>query len=117
MRNFVQDKAGFAKRGATRRDSGRFGARDEDRFSSDRRSFSGPRTNRREGPLEMHKVTCSKCGIECEVPFKPTSSKPVYCSDCFNKTGDRGGSSNRSSEDLAIINIKLDKIMKALKID
>jgi len=26
------------------------------------------------GPREMHKVTCSDCGEEAEVPFKPTSS-------------------------------------------
>jgi len=24
------------------------------------------------GPREMHKATCSDCGKECEVPFKPT---------------------------------------------
>ncbi|MDP3989883.1 MAG: DNA-directed RNA polymerase [archaeon] len=42
---------------------------------------SGPST----GPREMHKATCSECGNECEVPFKPTEGKPVYCRDCFNK--------------------------------
>jgi len=36
-----------------------------------------------EGPREMHKATCSKCGKECEVPFKPTEGKPVYCKDCY----------------------------------
>lgn len=34
---------------------------------------------------EMHKAVCSKCGKECEVPFKPTEGKPVYCKDCFMK--------------------------------
>jgi CxxC-x17-CxxC domain-containing protein len=24
------------------------------------------------GPREMHKITCSDCGNEAEVPFKPT---------------------------------------------
>ena len=28
---------------------------------------------------EMHKATCSECNEECEVPFKPTEGKPVYC--------------------------------------
>ncbi len=32
---------------------------------------------------EMHKATCAECGQECEVPFKPTEGKPVYCRDCF----------------------------------
>jgi len=37
------------------------------------------------GPREMHKTTCSKCKKECEVPFKPTQGKPVYCKECFSK--------------------------------
>jgi len=37
------------------------------------------------GPREMHKAVCTKCGKECEVPFKPTEGKPVYCKDCFMK--------------------------------
>jgi CxxC-x17-CxxC domain-containing protein len=34
-------------------------------------------------PREMHKTTCGDCGNECEVPFKPSGDKPVYCNDCF----------------------------------
>ena len=34
-------------------------------------------------PREMHKATCGDCGNECEVPFKPSGEKPVYCNDCF----------------------------------
>ena len=37
------------------------------------------------GPREMHKAVCSKCKKECEVPFKPTEGKPVYCRDCYSK--------------------------------
>ena len=33
----------------------------------------------------MTKVTCSDCGKEAEVPFKPTEGKPVYCRDCYQK--------------------------------
>ncbi|MFH1063858.1 MAG: CxxC-x17-CxxC domain-containing protein [Candidatus Woesearchaeota archaeon] len=33
----------------------------------------------------MHKATCAECNKECEVPFKPTEGKPVYCRDCFQK--------------------------------
>ena len=43
----------------------------------------GPRRNF--GPREMHKATCSECGKECEVPFKPTEGKPVYCKECYAK--------------------------------
>jgi CxxC-x17-CxxC domain-containing protein len=31
----------------------------------------------------MFAATCSSCGREAMVPFQPTGSKPVYCSDCF----------------------------------
>jgi CxxC-x17-CxxC domain-containing protein len=72
------------------------------------------RHGRKKKELEMTKVTCSSCGIECEVPFKPTSSKPVYCRECFGKNDK--SSSGSSSKDLAIINEKLDKIMDALDI-
>jgi CxxC-x17-CxxC domain-containing protein len=37
------------------------------------------------GPREMHKAVCADCGKECEVPFKPTEGKPVYCRDCYSK--------------------------------
>ena len=35
------------------------------------------------GPREMFAATCSSCGKEAQVPFRPTNGKPVYCSDCF----------------------------------
>jgi len=41
------------------------------------------------GPREMFAATCSSCGKEAQVPFRPTSGKPVYCSDCFKSQ--RGG--------------------------
>ena len=37
------------------------------------------------GPREMHKIKCSSCGKDAEVPFKPTGDRPVYCRDCFFK--------------------------------
>ena len=37
------------------------------------------------GPREMFKATCSDCGQETEVPFKPTEGRPVYCRDCYAK--------------------------------
>ena len=44
------------------------------------------------GPREMFSATCSSCGREAQVPFRPTGSKPVYCSDCFSS---QRASSNR----------------------
>jgi CxxC-x17-CxxC domain-containing protein len=32
---------------------------------------------------EMFSATCSQCGREAQVPFRPSGAKPVYCSDCF----------------------------------
>ncbi len=39
-------------------------------------------------PREMHKTTCSECKKECEVPFKPSGDRPVYCKDCFSARKD-----------------------------
>ena len=95
-----------------------------------KRSFGGDRGIDR----QMFKTTCSKCGKECEVPFKPTGSKPVYCRDCFRTIRDSnsGGSYSRNSgkqsfdnnnrgssypqykEQFETLNAKLDKILKLL---
>ena len=53
-----------------------------------KRSFGGFRRNF--GPREMHKATCSDCKNECEVPFKPSEGKPVYCKTCYFKRKDEG---------------------------
>ena len=37
------------------------------------------------GQREMSKATCADCKKECEVPFKPSGDRPVYCKDCFSK--------------------------------
>jgi len=76
----------------------------------------------------MHEVICDKCKKQCQVPFKPTGDKPVYCSDCFRKNEnsnrsygsrdqDRPLRSGMSSEEFNKINAKLDKIIQALEID
>ena len=33
----------------------------------------------------LHKTICADCRKECEVPFKPSGGRPVYCKDCFAK--------------------------------
>ncbi|MCX6795190.1 MAG: hypothetical protein NT165_00410 [Candidatus Falkowbacteria bacterium] len=87
-----------------RDDRPNFGARGrEERFGSDEK--------------RMFEAVCSECGDACEVPFKPSSGKPVYCSECFGKS--EGGStkvskSNNGGDQFAILNEKLDKILRAL---
>jgi CxxC-x17-CxxC domain-containing protein len=59
-----------------------------DRGSRDRRPFNRGSFDRQRidrAPLEMHRVVCADCGKECEVPFRPTGDRPVYCSECFAK--------------------------------
>lgn len=102
----------------------RGGDRDSNRnFNSNRESSFGDK--------QMFSATCDKCGNRCEVPFRPTSGKPVYCSDCFSKTSGRfeerdsrqsntsGGSSSGGNNDeikkqFEILNRKLDEIQKLL---
>ncbi len=33
---------------------------------------------------EMFPATCAACGAKTQVPFKPTSDRPVYCRECFD---------------------------------
>ena len=72
-----------------------FGGGGERPFRSERRgegkSFGGGRDEERRTSF---RATCDDCGSSCEVPFKPTGSKPVYCSNCFAK---QGGNEGRSS--------------------
>jgi len=34
---------------------------------------------------EMYAATCAACGVETEVPFRPSGDRPVYCRDCFSR--------------------------------
>ncbi len=44
-----------------------------------------------QGPREMFKTDCAKCGNSCEVPFRPNGAKPVYCNNCFVRETPAGG--------------------------
>lgn len=74
----------FAKRGG-------FGGGDR----GGRGGFGGDRDSR--GPVTMHQAICSKCGKPCEVPFKPSGDKPVFCNDCFVKKDGGGRDRGRDS--------------------
>lgn len=34
-------------------------------------------------PKQLYPAVCSQCGNQCEVPFKPSGSRPVLCRDCY----------------------------------
>ena len=106
MGDFNRDRK-FGRRDSSRpsyRDSRRSG-RDSDR--PERRDF------RKE--VEMHSATCDKCGARCEVPFKPSGSKPVYCNDCFRKGENfESKSPYQYKKEFGIMNEKLDRILEAL---
>lgn len=102
-----------------------------DRRPSGGRSFGRRGFNDRGGDRPMHKTICSKCGKECEVPFIPSGSRPVFCRDCFQNNRasdprrsnfeDKGNSQiNRPAqpqygEQLEALNTKLDKILRILE--
>lgn len=65
------------------------GGRSGGKPSFQKKSWGGDRDRE----VTMHKATCGECGKTCEVPFRPTGEKPVYCNDCF--------SSMRGSEERA----------------
>jgi CxxC-x17-CxxC domain-containing protein len=65
----------------------------------------------------MHRATCAECGKPCEVPFKPSGDKPVFCSNCFGK-GNGGPSPSKpdqSGRKFDEMNAKLDQILSILK--
>jgi len=63
---------------------------DRSRGRDSSRRSSGGRDSRR---LTLHDAVCAECGRNCQVPFRPSGDKPVYCSSCFEKRG--GGDSDR----------------------
>ncbi len=110
------------------------GGRRNDRrggFGGGRRDFGGGRSfgNRGgfgRGDRQMFKATCANCGRECEVPFRPSGDKPVYCSDCYEKMGHKserknfdrsqnGGGVQNFKADFDALNAKLDRIIGLLE--
>ncbi len=61
---------------------------------------------RRREPRPMYKVICADCGRDCEVPFKPSDSRPVYCKGCFTTRKNAGtfkpGIDDRPKENLPV---------------
>ena len=80
---------GFGRKrgGGFRQDGGRPSFGGKQSFGGGRPSFGGrskfSRNDREGGDREMFRATCATCQKSCEVPFRPTGEKPVYCSNCF----------------------------------
>lgn len=103
------------------------------------RDFGRPSfRNENRGPIAMTQVICDKCKKPCEVPFRPTAGKPVYCNDCFrnqdnfnqsraprrdfNDRSQTSGSSfsrNKDESDikkqLDLLNSKMDKLIISME--
>lgn len=122
------DRGGRSSYGGDRGGRGGFSRDRGDRGG--RGGFGGGR-DRDRGPRQSFKAVCDECGKDCDLPFKPSSDKPVYCSDCFSKHredrpkrdfgGDRRDSRGGSSVDLQkqfeVLNTKLDRILGRLGTD
>jgi CxxC-x17-CxxC domain-containing protein len=122
----------------------RFGGGNRREGGGSRGGFGGGRREGGDRP-QMHSAICDECGRSCEVPFRPTGDKPIYCDNCFSKRrndengggynsfrkpersfdrprfggGDRyesrGGDNNQLKEQLEALNSKLDRILRALE--
>lgn len=73
------------KKGGFQHGGGGFGGHPQ--FGSNKFGNGGRRShgNRAGGRPELFPAICSECKKNCEVPFRPTGEKPVYCRECFSK--------------------------------
>ena len=69
-------------------------------FRSFDRSYGHGRGRGDDGFRErsLTRVVCAECGKECEVPFKPSPDRPVYCRECFAKRKDSGSFRGRHDD-------------------
>lgn len=56
--------------------------------NNNRGGFGGGRSNNFQ-QREMHDATCAACGVQTQVPFRPSNDRPVYCRDCFSQNNRR----------------------------
>ena len=133
--------------GDYRQDRGKHsgGSSGRNRSQSNYSGKSGGRSfGRDRGPATMHEAVCDECGKSCEVPFRPTKGKPIYCNVCFESKkpesdrgnerfsqekyksqkastrSDFGGQSSRRDNDglkeqLVQLNSKMDRLIKAIE--
>ncbi|MEP7103250.1 MAG: CxxC-x17-CxxC domain-containing protein [Candidatus Dojkabacteria bacterium] len=77
--------------------------RDGNRYSDNRGGGYGRRDSERSNfndrgnsDRQMFPAVCDNCGKDCEVPFKPNGSKPIFCNECFREMG--GNDREQNSE-------------------
>lgn len=68
---------------------GREGGRGGFNRSGGRGGFGGGRPDFKRGGRDggrgdMFSAICAACRKQCEVPFRPSGDKPVYCNECFH---------------------------------
>jgi CxxC-x17-CxxC domain-containing protein len=108
------------------------------KFGSGGRNFNqrpGNFNRRDRESVTKYRTVCSECGKSCEVPFRPTQGKPVYCDDCFSKkrretesggkfsqkSFSRGRDSFKSRDNnglkelLEKLNVKMDQLVKKVE--
>jgi CxxC-x17-CxxC domain-containing protein len=129
-RNFGKRRPGRGR--FDRKRPGMFGRRDDDRPAertdrpydrrdrfSERRDRPPERRDRPSDRTEMFSGICDKCGKDCEVPFRPTPGKPLFCDDCFKEKSREAGSRSvlgkLAPDSLDQINKKLDRILSILE--
>ncbi len=88
MNNFK--KEGFRKGASSFQGKPRFGGGGKSFGGGGR---GGDRFGGGGGERELFKATCASCHKSCEVPFRPSGDKPVYCRECFANNG--GGNDAR----------------------
>lgn len=85
MKNFQnRDNKNNGQRGGRfeeRKSVGRFDRKEDSKPVFYGKSRGGDRSTNKE--VRMYKATCSDCKKLCDVPFKPSGDKPVFCSNCF----------------------------------
>jgi len=90
--SFNNNKGGFKQGGFGGSHGGKFGG---SKFGGHGGGFGGGKSfgggskfgGRDRGEQVMHEAICASCHKNCQVPFRPTNDRPVYCRDCFNKNG------------------------------
>jgi len=73
--------------------------------------------NSQHSDKQMFKAVCAECDSDCEVPFRPTGDKPIYCSECFSNQGNSKQSSGNSNEvmtEIKSLHAKIDELISLL---
>jgi CxxC-x17-CxxC domain-containing protein len=134
MKDFKRSGSSFGNRGGSSFGGNRGGG------SRGGSSFGGNRGGgSRDGDREMFQTTCSECNKRCEVPFRPTGEKPVYCNDCFGskregtferndrpersfkkdndfspRSNNTGGNNEDLKRSIEMLNTKLDSLIRMI---